>query len=511
MKNQEKNILLLSATFLLSCADTQEQDKRPAQVETLDAQEITDITAVCKGRITDKGTGVISQYGIELNDGSGYVKHPRTMVPGNDFEIQFSELSPGQTYHYRAYIDDGTVQYGNGKSFTTLQAFAYTAGIDPASITNNSVTVSFSLTDHLKEWGVHYSESEVTINDPVKTGFLKSEITLKNLKSNTTYNILPFIVDKGGETTYLEIISFSTAKDTYSNPIVRSDAPDPTVIRATDGIFYLYHTGIGIYHSSNLIDWKYLGKAFTDAGRPDWEPNGGLWAPDINYINGKYVMYYSLSVWGGEWTCGIGVATSDRPEGPFTDRGKLFRSNEIGVQNSIDPFYMEDNGKKYLFWGSFRGIYGIELTDNGLNLKSDTEKQEIAGTYFEGTYIHKRGNFYYLFGSIGSCCEGLNSTYTTVVGRSENLWGPYVNKSGGRMLDNKYEVVIQGNNYFKGTGHNSEIMQDKAGNDWILYHAYEVAHSSQGRQVLMDRINWEDNWPVVKNSTPSTRSEVPEF
>ncbi|HCF80558.1 MAG TPA: arabinan endo-1,5-alpha-L-arabinosidase, partial [Porphyromonadaceae bacterium] len=56
----------------------------------------------------------------------------------------------------------------------------------------------------------------------------------------------------------------------------------------------------------------------------------------------------SMSVWGGEWTCGIGVATSDKPEGPFTDHGKLFRSNEIDVQNSIDPFYIEENAKKYL-------------------------------------------------------------------------------------------------------------------------------------------------------------------
>ncbi len=58
------------------------------------------------------------------------------------------------------------------------------------------------------------------------------------------------------------------------------------------------------------------------------------------------VMYYSMSVWGGEWTCGIGVATSDNPAGRFTDQGKLFRSNEIDVQNSIDPFYIDDNGAK---------------------------------------------------------------------------------------------------------------------------------------------------------------------
>ena len=100
-----------------------------------------------------------------------------------------------------------------------------------------------------------------------------------------------------------------------------------------------------------------------------FEPKGNLWAPDINKIGDKYVLYYSMSCWGGEWTCGIGVATADKPEGPFVDHGMMFRSNEIGVQNSIDPFYIEDGGRKYMFWGSFRGIYGIELTADGLKSK----------------------------------------------------------------------------------------------------------------------------------------------
>lgn len=132
-----------------------------------------------------------------------------------------------------------------------------------------------------------------------------------------------------------------------------------------------------IYKSKNLIDWVNVGTAFTESTRPTFEPKGGIWAPDINQINGRYVLYYSMSVWGGEWTCGIGAAVADKPEGPFTDQGMLFRSNGIGVQNSIDPFYIEDAGKKYLFWGSFRGIYAIELSDDGLSVKQDAEKQKL--------------------------------------------------------------------------------------------------------------------------------------
>ncbi len=300
----------------------------------------------------------------------------------------------------------------------------------------------------------------------------------------------------------------------YRNPVVDFSLPDPTVIQAKDGFFYLYATedirNIPILRSSDLINWTEIGTAFTDESRPDFEPKGGLWAPDINFINGKYVLYYSMSVWGGEWTCGIGAAVADRPEGPFIDQGALFRSQTIHVQNSIDQFYLEDNGKKYLFWGSFRGIYGIELSDDGLSIRDGAVKEQVAGTAYEGTYIHKRDGYYYLFASIGSCCEGLNSTYTTVVGRSEHLFGPYTDKSGRKMMDNHHEILIQKNDSFVGTGHNSEIITDTEGNDWVFYHAVSRKNPS-GRVLLLDRIDWVDGWPEVAGKTPSLEANAPVF
>lgn len=304
-------------------------------------------------------------------------------------------------------------------------------------------------------------------------------------------------------------------ENTYSNPVLAFSLPDPTIIKASDGFFYLYATedirNTPIYRSENLVDWKYVNTAFTDHTRPTFEPNGGLWAPDINYINGQYVLYYSMSVWGGEWTCGIGAAVADKPEGPFTDKGKLFRSNEIDVQNSIDQFYIEEEGKKYLFWGSFRGIYGIELSDDGLSVKPGAEKIRIAGTAFEGTYIHKREGYYYLFASIGTCCEGENSTYQLVVGRSTSLLGPYVDKTGKEMMNNGSSIVIGPNSRFVGNGHCSEIIQDDANNDWIFYHGVD-RKDPHGRVLLMDRVKWdEQDWPYVEGSSPSLNALVPVF
>jgi len=324
--------------------------------------------------------------------------------------------------------------------------------------------------------------------------------------------LFPKFVNSGRIVRFNEI---SVQSETlYNNPVVQYSLPDPTVIRATDGFFYLYATenirNTPIHKSSDLVNWKLVGTAFSDSTRPSFEPKGGLWAPDINIINGKYVLYYSMSVWGGEMTCGIGVAVSDKPEGPFTDLGKLFRSNEIGVQNSIDPFYMEEAGKKYLFWGSFSGIYVIEMSEDGLSVKNDAEKRQIAGKAYEGTYILKKDGWYYLFASVGSCCEGIKSTYKTVVGRSENLFGPYLNKEGKSMSENQHEFLIRGNDRFVGTGHNSEIVTDKAGKTWILYHAVDI-NNPKGRVLMLDEVIWTDNWPSVKDNTASLSHPIPTF
>ncbi len=308
-----------------------------------------------------------------------------------------------------------------------------------------------------------------------------------------------------------------SAQKTYTNPVYASDSPDPSVQRAQDGMFYAYATNCQTRKSKNLVSWTNVDNVFS---RPTWNDSTyigedgkkktdyySFWACDVNYTEGKYLMYYACALWGNGTRTGIGVATSDRPD-KFTDKGRLFRSWEIGVHNSIDPCYVEEKDKKYLVWGSFHDIYIAELTDDGLAIKDFKKKTKIAGGRFEGVMIHKRGNYYYLFASIGSCCDGLNSTYETVVGRSNNIMGPYLNKQGNRMVNDHYTPLIKGNSRWKGTGHNSEIITDDAGQDWILYHAYDVQNESKGRVMLMDKLTWShDGWPSVTGGTPSTTAQ----
>ncbi len=299
----------------------------------------------------------------------------------------------------------------------------------------------------------------------------------------------------------------------YQNPVIDKPLPDPTVVRADDGYFYLYATGhlVPIYKSLNLVDWTKVGTAFTNESRPKWNPKAGIWAPDINCVDGKYVLYYAMSTWGGEWDCGIGVATADNPAGPFTDHGAMFISKDMGTKNSIDADYVEYEGRKYLFWGSFRNIWYIELSDDGLKLKEGAKPTTVSGTFMEGTYIHKRGQYYYMFGSSGSCCAGEKSTYRMTVGRSRSPFGPYVDKQDRPLMENYHEVVLHGSNEVAGPGHNAEIFTDDEGIDWIIYHGFKRDKDKDGRVVWLDRVEWVDGWPYIANSRPSTVSERPKF
>ena len=174
----------------------------------------------------------------------------------------------------------------------------------------------------------------------------------------------------------------------YHNPVIRIAAPDPTAMRAKDGYFYLYATedirNLPIFRSRDMVKWEEIGTAFTDETRPDFLPDNKdvkerahLWAPEIRYVKGKYVLFYSLAQWGNHWVSTVGYAVSDSPEGPFTPKGKVFDSREVNVENSIDQYFYEEDGKYYMLWGSFFGIYIMErlnLTPNARSLATLTKE-----------------------------------------------------------------------------------------------------------------------------------------
>ena len=324
------------------------------------------------------------------------------------------------------------------------------------------------------------------------------------------------------------------AQTEYSNPVYAPVFADPCVI-GYEGKYYAYATEdygewkpsddplenisnkqiVPILESDDLVHWYFKNAAFPGLQKPSWGTMGAnVWAPDVVQIGDTFVMYYALSVWGDP-DPGIGVATASHPLGPWTDHGKLFTSTEIGVNNSIDPaVFRAQDGNVYMIWGSFRGLYGVQLTDDGLGLEGGLDyarenKTLVAGldtsqafnlATYEAPYIVYKDGYYYMFVSSGSCCEGQDSTYHVRVGRSENPLGPYLDDQGRDMRgENRGALVVEAGDDFVGVGHNA-VIQDDAGNWYILYHGYdtqeyEMYGNTNRRSLLVDRLDWSGDFP----------------
>lgn len=299
---------------------------------------------------------------------------------------------------------------------------------------------------------------------------------------------------------------------TYTNPVMEKYMPDPTVVADEEGIYYMYASDaakkVPIYTSRDLVNWTLCGDTFTGDEMPKGSEGWGVWAPDVIKYDGKYLMAYSFSKRAEYHENGVGLAIADEPQGPFTNLGMLFTSDSSGVRNSIDPSLVEDKGKLYMLWGSFNGLYIVELSHDSNHqyyIKDMQSKKMVAGKAFEGSHIFKRGKYYYLFASVGRCCSQDKSTYRVVVGRSKNLFGPYLDADGNDMLDNGYNFVVGSNEKFVGPGHGSKIITDKDGKTWYIYHSYIRGEGNKGRLPMLDEIKWDkDGWPYIYKGSPST-------
>lgn len=302
---------------------------------------------------------------------------------------------------------------------------------------------------------------------------------------------------------------------------------DPTLVRV-DGTYYAYASNmamqpesaeelIPIAASDDLVEWTFVGEAMAE--KPDWrDDDASLWAPEVAYYDGEYRIYYSYSTWGSQDNPGIGLATADSPEGPFVDQGPVFREEDLGMTNCIDAEFQVVDGTPYLVWGSWYGIWGVELTADGTDYVPGTEFQ-LAGDHKEAPWMIERNGYWYLFYSTGYCCEGYDSDYAVEVGRSDSFFGPYYNQNGDDLRDlNEHHSgvsVLSGTDRFPGPGHNGGVRDDN-GDWWMLYHAYdtqepEYRNDTWNRIMFTDRIQWtDDGWPVVGcDGSPSLESPLP--
>jgi arabinan endo-1,5-alpha-L-arabinosidase len=116
----------------------------------------------------------------------------------------------------------------------------------------------------------------------------------------------------------------------------------------------------------------------------------------------------------------------------------------------------------------------------------------------EAPFIIKKDDYYYLFNSWDRCCRGVNSTYKIVVGRSEDITGPYVDKEGEDLMYGGGSSVVEGieaSERWAALGHNSAYTFD--GTDYLVFHAYDLTDDGRSKLVVKE-IEWgEDGWPTV--------------
>ncbi len=326
----------------------------------------------------------------------------------------------------------------------------------------------------------------------------------------------------------------------YENPLFvqsksgafySSEIADPCVVRGDDGYIYCFSTEGRVLRSEDGCLWEaYVENVIP---RPTWgdgyADRPAIWAPDVVKVKDKWIYYYSLSAWGGP--CGVGYAVADEVGGPYTDKGKLFVSREVGgefsldVENSIDQQVVLDGDDVYMVFGSFCGIYLVQLTEDGMGLYGGAEYQRenkvlIAGrssgfniNSFEGSWIFKRDDLWYYMGSTGTCCAGKNSSYRVMCAVADNIAGPYIDSQGRRLdqIDDTPfgDLVIQSTpEIVAGTGHNS-VIQDDAGDFWWYGHCYYEYDNFKTRHLAMDKLLWDENdMPYVENHQLSYNEEL---
>jgi arabinan endo-1,5-alpha-L-arabinosidase len=284
---------------------------------------------------------------------------------------------------------------------------------------------------------------------------------------------------------------------------------DPSMIHGQDGVWYLFSTGTGIVIRTSTDRATFTRVGSVLPGGATWSGpytnnnTTALWAPDVSFHNGRYYLYYAASTFGSNHSA-IGLATSTTAgPGTWTDQGVVFASDSGNDYNAIDPSLAVDaaTGRWWLTFGSFwSGIKMIEIDPaTGKQQASNKARTDLARRPFpdalEASTIFRHGNDYYLFTSWDTCCQGVNSTYRTMVGRATSITGPYLDRAGTPLLSGGGTEVVSSHGTVIGPGGGGAMADSD--HDLLVYHYYDG--NKNGRPTLgINLIRWDSaGWPVL--------------
>jgi arabinan endo-1,5-alpha-L-arabinosidase len=286
---------------------------------------------------------------------------------------------------------------------------------------------------------------------------------------------------------------------------------DPAGLVKDGSVYYHFTTGTGVWYSfsNNITQWTPGPRTVFPSGQwPSWINSavpgfgGNFWAPDVIHMNGSYYLYYSASTFGSSRSA-IGVVRSNSLSNPnWQDLGMVVSSNgSSGVINAIDPAMFRDaNGNVYMSYGSwFGGIAVVQINPSTGKVMSGSTPVKIAGANgagrdWEAPYIVREGNFYYLFVNRGNCCQGLNSTYRIVVGRSTNINGPYLSQSGVDLNRGDGTTVLSTSDRYVGPGHFGLLREGNC--RYVSVHYYDRNANGAPKLDIL-HMTFSNGWPSL--------------
>jgi len=306
----------------------------------------------------------------------------------------------------------------------------------------------------------------------------------------------------------------------YTNPLLTTNSPDPGVLRLVDGSGWAMVTtsnnvsrrsnpyAFPMYYSRDLVTWEPRGHVFTgNRNWPSWA-EARMWAPELHWVKGSYVVYFTAADDRDKLNIGAAVAKSSDPFGDYRDIGKPLIVDENSVAGALDPHYFLDpvSDKHFLIWKEDDPLVPSlikirELRSDGLAFRRGSSSQTIlrstlSGERFvtEAPWMMYKDGYYYLFYSSAWFFE---AKYHMRVAKAKQVTGPYV-KRRLPVLETDWGQYSRGlNTTWVGPGHGSVV---SVGEDWwLIYHAWLWGKVDQepGRQLLMDKMSWQSKWPVV--------------
>lgn len=277
----------------------------------------------------------------------------------------------------------------------------------------------------------------------------------------------------------------------YQNPVMGGDYPDPSILR--DGSDYYmthssfeYYPGLIVWHSTDMIHWKPLSQALKTYV-------GSVWAPDLVKQGDTYFIYFPAG--GNIW-----VVTAKSAAGPWSE------PIDTGIRGFIDPGHLVDSeGNRYLY---LSGGSTVRLTDDGLSAVGEPV-HNYDGWQFPKEWSTecfclespkstiRNGYFYQTVAQGGTA--GPATAHMVVSARSRTPYGPWENSP--------YNPIVHTENRSERwwcQGHGT-LVEDIAGQWWMVYHAYEKHFQTLGRQTLMLPIEWTgDHWFRVPEGVQSS-------